>query len=67
MFPEARNIRLEEVEYLDNDSEWYVTVSFPSGEERTFANAVSGEPRLFKSIRINSNNGEPVALKVFKG
>jgi hypothetical protein len=66
MFPEARDIRLEEVAYLENYDEWEVTLSFPSGEEKTFANALAGQPRLFKTVRINANNGEPLSLKVFK-
>jgi hypothetical protein len=70
LYPEAKNIRLEEVELLNG--EWNVVLSFPSDDPLTSsfsAMLLSSQetiPRLYKLVRINKAGGEAVALKVWK-
>jgi hypothetical protein len=65
LFPGARDIRLEEVESIS--SNWFVVISFKTGDEpTTFASVMGANSRLFKTVLIDLENGEPFALKVWK-
>lgn len=65
MYPEAKDIRLEEVE--PNSNGWSVVISFATGEPGTLAQVMGGGmPRLFKTISIDSTSGKAQSLKVWK-
>lgn len=64
-FPEAKDIRLEEVEPVSGG--WSVVVSFATGEPGTLAIVIEqGAPRIYKTITIDSSNGMAQSLKVWK-
>ncbi len=64
LFPEAKDIRLEEVEPSSN--QWSVVVSFKSGESPNLAAVMGNDPRLFKQVVVDSESAEPVSLKIWK-
>jgi hypothetical protein len=65
MFPEAKDLRLEEVEAKSGG--WSVVVSFTTGEPGTLSQVMGGgAPRLFKTIAIDSESGQAQSLKVWK-
>jgi len=56
MFPQAKDIRLEEVE--PGSVGWTVVISFSTGEPGTIAQVMGGgAPRLFKTIAVDSASG----------
>ena len=64
LYPQAKDIRLEEVEpYGPN---WSVVLSFKFGEPTTLASVMGAESRLFKRIEIDMDTGGLHALKVWK-
>ena len=64
-FPEAKGIRLEEVE--PNSGGWSVVISFTTGEPGTIALALGqGVPRIYKTISVESEGGHVQSLKVWK-
>lgn len=66
MLPEAKEIRLEEVE--PGPTGWSVVVSYIANQPRTIADALRGEEssRLYKKIEINDKTGKAHSLKVWK-
>lgn len=65
MFPQAKDIRLEEVE--PGSVGWTVVISFSTGEPGTLAQVMGGgAPRLFKTIAVDSTDGKAQSLKVWK-
>ncbi len=64
LFPQARDIRLEEVEPFSD--QWSVVVSFKPEESPSIAEVMGGGTRLFKQIVIDSENAKPVSLKIWK-
>ena len=65
MFPQAKDIRLEEVE--PGSVGWNVVISFSTGEPGTLAQVMGGgAPRLFKTIAVDSASGQAQSLKVWK-
>ncbi len=65
MFPQAKDIRLEEVEARSGG--WSVVISFATGEPGTLSLVMGGAaPRLFKTIAIDSASGKAQSLKVWK-
>ncbi len=65
MFPEAKDLRLEEVEAKTGG--WSVVISFTTGELGTLSQVMGGgTPRLFKTITIDSESGKAKSLKVWK-
>lgn len=65
MFPQAKDIRLEEVE--PGSVGWTVVISFSTGEPGTLAQVMGGgAPRLFKTIAVDSTSGQAQSLKVWK-
>ena len=65
MFPQAKDIRLEEVE--PGSVGWTVVISFSTGEPGTLAQVMGGgAPRLFKTIAVDSTSGKAQSLKVWK-
>lgn len=65
MFPQAKDIRLEEVE--PGSVGWTVVISFSTGEPGTLAQVMGGgAPRLFKTIAVDSASGKAQSLKVWK-
>jgi hypothetical protein len=65
LFPQAKDIRLEEVEPSSNG--WSVVISYATDQSSTFA-IMRGEegPRVFKKIAIESETGQAQSLKVWK-
>ena len=64
-FPEAKGIRLEEVE--PRSGGWSVVISFTTGEPGTLAVALGqGVPRIYKTITVASEGGRVQSLKVWK-
>jgi hypothetical protein len=64
-YPQVRDIRLEEVEPTSGG--WSVVVSFATGESSTLAYALGqGDPRIYKTITIDSESGQARSLKVWK-
>lgn len=64
-FPEARDIRLEEVE--PSSEGWSVVISFSTGEPGTLSLVMgAGAPRAYKKITIASETGQAQSLKVWK-
>jgi hypothetical protein len=64
-FPEAKGIRLEEVE--PHSGGWSVVISFTTGEPGTLALALGqGVPRIYKTITVESEGGHVQSLKVWK-
>ncbi len=65
MFPQAKDIRLEEVEARSGG--WSVVISFVTGELGTLSQVMGGgAPRLYKTIAIDSETGKAQSLKVWK-
>ena len=64
LFPEARDIRLEEV--VPSSNEWSVVVSFKPSESPTLAEVMGSGTRLFKEILVDSENAKPLSLKIWK-
>jgi len=64
LYPNARGIRLEEVQYVGPF--WSVVMSFNTGEPTTLASVMGNETRLFKTVEIDPDTGNLVALKVWK-
>jgi hypothetical protein len=64
MFPQAKDIRLEEVEARSGG--WSVVISFVTGELGTLSQVMGGGSRLFKTIIIDSASGQAQSLKVWK-
>jgi hypothetical protein len=63
MFPEVKDIRLEEVEPSSNG--WSVVVSFATDAPATYAIVTGRElPRVYKTVAIESD-GQPSSLKVW--
>jgi hypothetical protein len=67
MYPEAKDLRLEEVEPSPSSDGWSVVLSFSTGQSNTFA-IMRGEegPRAYKKITIDSKSGKAQSLKVWK-
>ena len=65
MLPEAKDIRLEEVE--PSSPGWSVVISYTANESPTFA-MLRGEEatRAYKKIAIDSESGKALSLKVWK-
>jgi hypothetical protein len=64
-YPQAKDIRLEEVEPISGG--WAVVISFATGEPSTLASAFGqGASRIYKTITIDSGNGQAQSLKVWK-
>jgi len=64
MFPEVKDIRLEEVEPSSNG--WSVVVSFAADAPATYAIVTGRElPRVYKTIAIESETGQAMSLKVW--
>jgi hypothetical protein len=65
MFPQAKDIRLEEVEARSGG--WSVVISFVTGEIGTLSQVtgVGTGARLFKTIAIDSESGQAMSLKVW--
>jgi hypothetical protein len=63
LFPEAKNLRLEQVE--GGSPVWKVVLSFNYGEPSGLA-AVVGQGRLFKQVDIDADTGEATALRMWK-
>ncbi len=63
-FPQAKDIRLEEVEPKSDG--WSVVVSFVTGEPSTISMLTGGVPRIYKTIEIASKTGKAQSLKVWK-
>lgn len=60
-FPEAKGIRLEEVE--PRSGGWSVVISFTTGESGTLALALGqGVPRIYKTITVESEDGHVQSL-----
>lgn len=66
MYPEAKDIRLEQVEPSPSSDGWSVVVSFVTQTPGTFAQVMGVEARLFKSISIDSQSGKAQSLKIWK-
>lgn len=64
MFPQAKDIRLEEVE--PGSVGWTVVISFTTGEPTTLSQVLGSTPRTYKTIAIESENGQAQSLKVWK-
>jgi len=64
-YPEGREFRLEEVEPFSDG--WSVVISFSTGEPGALAYALGqGPPRIYKTIKIDSDSGNAQSLKVWK-
>ena len=63
VMPNVENPLLEEIELSDDGHFWVITYSFddpiPLGTE-----VVTVKPRKFKSIKINNDTGEVIAMKI---
>lgn len=66
MLPDAKDIRLEEVEPSSGGG-WSVVISYATNQSSTFA-VLRGEEgsRSYKKIAIDSETGRPQSLKVWK-
>ncbi|WP_041596971.1 hypothetical protein [Granulicella tundricola] len=65
LFPESRNIRLEEV--AAKGPVWNVVVSFTEGADNpTLLTIMGGPSRTFKQVEIERDSGEALALRVWK-
>ena len=63
LYPEAKDIRLEQVQ--PESSAWSVVLSFQTGEATTLASVMGASHRLYKTIQIDKENGEPLSLLVW--
>ena len=64
LYPQAKDIRLEEVEPAG--SVWSVVLSFETDERSGLSYVMGTDTRLFKSVSVDSDNGAPLSLKVWK-
>lgn len=66
IFPEAKNMLVEEVEMDDSKSFWYITPSFPldDSEVNPYADANWFNSRRFKSLKIDAQSGEVLSMKI---
>jgi hypothetical protein len=63
LFPEARDIRLEEI--VANGPKWNVVVSFQTAGSYPLSELMK-MPRIFKQVVVERDSGEPVALRVWQ-
>lgn len=64
LFPEARDLRLEEV--VPSSNGWSVVVSFKPNDSPTLAEVMGSGTRLFKEILVDSESAKPLSLKIWK-
>jgi hypothetical protein len=63
LFPEARDIRLEEI--VANGPKWNVVVSFQTAASSPLS-ALMASSRIFKQVEVERDTGKPVALRVWQ-
>ena len=64
IFPQAKEVQLEEIELSDNRKHWLVTFSFPKPELVIFGAPVANPNRDYKTVKVDAATGEPVAVKI---
>lgn len=60
LFPDIRDIALEEIELSDDGSLWFITLSFR--EERSKIPSIA--PLKYKIFKVKRDTGEVVAMKI---
>ena len=64
LFPEGRDLRLEQVEPVGSD--WEVVLSFQFPEHSPLMLAIGQPNRAFKAVKVDRDSGEPISVKVWK-
>lgn len=64
LFPEGRDLRLEQV--APQGSDWEVVFSFNLAEQSSLMAALGQPSRLFKAVEVDRESGEPISVKVWK-
>lgn len=60
-YPEATNIKLEEVELTEDDKFWFITLSYDNSDRY----AVNfNKPRSFKIFKLDAENGQVLSMKI---
>jgi hypothetical protein len=68
VFPNATDVRLEEVELSDEGPWWNVTLSFPGPSPTSAIASVLGgqQGRIYKLVKIDAESGEPKGILIRK-
>ncbi len=66
MVPDAKDPRIEEIVFGENDSSWVITLSYVRiPTPRELAGILGGKPpRIYKSITIDRETGTFVSMKI---
>ena len=66
LYPDARDVRLEEVSLTGALPRWEVVVSFRLPIQNPLSAVIGDNGRLFKLVELDQETGDPQALKVWK-
>ena len=66
MFPNAQDVRLEEVELSEEGPWWDITLSFARPSQSTFDLMVGQPNRIYKVVRVDGETGEARSVKIRK-
>ena len=66
LFPNAKEVRLEEVEMAEEGPWWDVTVSFEIPAATAMEAILAQRNREYKIIKVNRDSGEPHSIKIRK-
>ena len=61
LFPDAKNIQLEEVEISEDEKFWSVTLSFDDGDNYSLH---FNRAKKYKIFKINANTGNVQSMKI---
>ncbi len=64
LFPEGSDLRLEQV--APEGPRWEVVFSFHIPEKSSLLLALGQNQRVFKSVEVDRESGEPISIKVWK-
>ncbi len=64
VFPQAKQVQLEEIELSEDRRYWLVTFSFPKPELTIFGALVANPNRDYKTVKVDAATGEPVGVKI---
>ena len=62
-YPDCKNILLEEVELIDEDNIWIITLSYLY-DESSYVSLMSNTPKKFKTFKINSLTAQVLSMKI---
>lgn len=65
VYPTAADFLIEEIELSDDDSKWFVTISFPEATLKgEFIRSLMGHPRAYKIVAIDAKTSIVRSMKM---